>query len=204
MKLFTKATSLIIVFAIAGTVRADLTLSFSDADVLAGDQVAVTARIANDMFDQELSGYNFTIDVGNDGNALPPGISLNIGASASLATNLVNFSLADGLPPVFNFDIIASDSSGGPGSETVSATPTDLFTLVFDVDSSVAVGTQFDIGFVEPTIAAQFSLTLDGVSSNFDAVGVVETGTITVLGVPEPASTSILGVVGLLICRRSR
>lgn len=204
MNLYKNFLSLIFAIALPAIVSADLTLSFSDADVLAGDQVAVTASISNDMLTQELSGYNFTIDVANDGNSLPSGVSLNLAASSSLATNLVNFALTDGLPTAFDFDVIASDSSGGSGSETVSATPLDLFTLVFDVDPSVAVGTEFDVSFVQPAIAAQFSITLDTITANFRAIDVVQSGTVTVVGVPEPAASVALLVLGATGLNRRR
>ena len=185
---------------LTSSVRADIVLSLEqDVQTPAGSSVTVIGSIADTTGNAVLSTYNIPIDIGSNGPGLPAGIS-NVTAASSNPAGLTNF-MPQFPPAAFNFEAALSDSGAGL---TLSSTPINLFTLTFDVDSSVPVGTLFDVVFQNsPTVnggalPGAFNFTIDGTAVNsIDLPNfVVNQGQVEVVAaIPEPIS-----VLPLILC----
>jgi len=196
--------------------NAQISLSFDAIDTPNDSSVTVVASIA-DSSDSgvSLTTYNIPVDIGLDGSGIPAGVS---NVALANASSFGNFD-SPAVPSVFNYDFITSDS--GASGLALSSIPTELFTVTFDVDSGVAAGTVFDVGFqADPQVQGlsnpslfNFTITDAGGAINFNGGAppaefdfAIENGTVSVVAeaVPEPSSfvLAAFGLGGLVLRRR--
>jgi len=189
--------------------QADVIVDLSDVVVSAGSTAIVTASIADTgASPAELSAYQITLDIDTAAGFSFAGLRAITGATTALTVFDPQESFSGADP---NYDFLVN---GSGGTLQLSATPIDLFQIEFSVDASAEPGAFLPVSFVpDPTVAggvvAQpefFSFLLDGASVNgADLPGlVVNQGSITVVGIPEPSLAGILLAAGGLVCSRRR
>lgn len=202
---FATGTLLALLFTCT-TVQAQVLLSVSNEVDVAGSTLEVTVGISDTSGGGAvLNNYNIPIVLGADPSNL---FELSSGPVSSNPGSFSNFA-ANATPPVFNFDFLTSDS-GGAGI-TLSSTPTDLFTLSFDIDPAAPAGALRTVGIQQDLDnAGNLQLSLDNVSivSGSDTFGseiIVSNGSVsTPAAIPEPSALCGLLLGSLFIASRRR
>ena len=204
---FATGTLLALLFTCT-TVQAQVLLSVSNEVDVAGSTLEVTVGISDTSGGGAvLNNYNIPIVLGADPSNL---FELSSGPVSSNPGSFSNF-VANATPPlpVFNFDFVTSDS-GGAGI-TLSSTPTDLFTLSFDIDPAAPAGALRTVGIQQDLDnAGNLQLSLDNVSivSGSDTFGseiIVSNGSVsTPAAIPEPSALCGLLLGSLFIASRRR
>ena len=202
---FATGTLLALLFTCT-TVQAQVLLSVSNEVDVAGSTLEVTVGISDTSGGGAvLNNYNIPIVLGADPLNL---FELSSGPVSSNPGSFSNFA-ANPTPPVFNFDFLTSDS-GGAGI-TLSSTPTDLFTLSFDIDPAAPAGALRTVGIQQDLDnAGNLQLSLDNVSivSGSDTFGseiIVSNGSVsTPAAIPEPSALCGLLLGSLFIASRRR
>ena len=202
---FATGTLLALLFTCT-TVQAQVLLSVSNEVDVAGSTLEVTVGISDTSGGGAvLNNYNIPIVLGADPSNL---FELSSGPVSSNPGSFSNFA-ATPTPPVFNFDFVTSDS-GGAGI-TLSSTPTDLFTLSFDIDPAAPAGALRTVGIQQDLDnAGNLQLSLDNVSivSGSDTFGseiIVSNGSVsTPAAIPEPSALCGLLLGSLFIASRRR
>ncbi len=171
--------------------NADIFVEIDDVVTTAGSNVSVNVS-ASATAGEDLISIDNPLDFGIVGPGSLTGFSF-LGATAvesfdSFTPGLNPSSAEDHLQSAINFVTPIG----------LSSTPTVLYTLDFAVDSSVSDGTVFDIQILDdgtfdgnPTSFLVF----DGNFAAVDAVAI--NGSITISGVPEPVSTTLVLFVGI-------
>lgn len=187
---------------------ADFVTTPSDSTVgvtyYAADDDGATGGVA------ELTGFDITFDIGNDGLGYPTGLTFD-GATASSALlaggSGTLASPESALVAPFNWDRnVNFVYTGGSDKLVLSTTPTELFTMNFIVAPGVAGGTEFELVIVNPPTPQAGSLNFagTGLGDPLSAIDALGPGKITI-PVPEP-STAWLALLGLtgIVTRRWR
>lgn len=200
---FATGTLLALLFTCT-TVQAQVLLSVSNEVDVAGSTLEVTVGISDTSGGGAvLNNYNIPIVLGADPSNL---FALSSGPVSSNPGSFSNFA-ANATPPVFNFDFLTSDS-GGAGI-TLSSTPTDLFTLSFDIDPAAPAGALRTVGIQQDLgNAGNLQLSLDNVPIESDRFGseiIVSNGSVsTPAAIPEPSALCGLLLGSLFIASRRR
>lgn len=200
---FATGTLLALLFTCT-TVQAQVLLSVSNEVDVAGSTLEVTVGISDTSGGGAvLNNYNIPIVLGADPSNL---FALSSGPVSSNPGSFSNFA-ATPTPPVFNFDFVTSDS-GGAGI-TLSSTPTDLFTLSFDIDPAAPAGALRTVGIQQDLgNAGNLQLSLDNVPIESDRFGseiIVSNGSVsTPAAIPEPSALCGLLLGSLFIASRRR
>ena len=205
------ALSFALVHQANGQGLSDIALTLTNEVDDAGANVNVTVSIADLEGSSELTNFNLAIDFGSDNASAPTAGFVFGGATVIDGFGNLDFDLT---PVIANFDA-AFDGSGTAIS--LGEVPTDLFSLNFEIDPSVAPATTLPISIqLTPFFGASpfpglTTLTLDGTSFEADALGVDETGiqitngSITVPAIPEPTTLlPMLAAISLFTLRRKR
>lgn len=151
----------------------------------------------------EIDGFNLPLEIGGDGEGLPIGFTYNSVRIQNSLFPSFNFNMNDTGPPL-NFDgVVNSDKNDGDPDVVLglSASPTKLFDLAIDINSSVLPGTVVSINILTlPPALAGALFNVSGTNSiNSISIGSVTSGSITVTAVPEAAHL-ITAAMGVVIC----
>lgn len=179
-------------------------ISIGNISAAPGTTALVPVFATSNTADQ-VSGFNFPIDLNNDGYnlLLPPGFSLNAMPFQDSLFGTVAFNRTTPILPIIGTDGIANASSSV--NTTLSTTPTLFFNLAVDVAPNAVIGSVFPLQIEAPgdPFSAQFNVA--GPNSPVVAaptIGQPVSGSVTVI--PEPASLAAVGASLLALGTRRR
>ncbi|MCU0707248.1 MAG: hypothetical protein MUF23_03055 [Pirellula sp.] len=194
---------------------ANVVLKIGDVTVLRQDlpQLVLVPFTAISDTDIKVSGFNFNIDIGEDGQVLPTGVSLPVdhlpdteriiaqgGEANARNWNVVTEDARIAFLSLSDIFVIGNGGVGqdipilgNTGNQTGGAT---LFYLALNLDTTVS--DRIDITMPNESDDLPF---LSGSASEALKVTYLS-GSITISNVPEPSSAWLLACVAIAVCRR--
>lgn len=169
-----------------------------DPPVNAGDLASVSF-FATSNTSQQITGLNLPIDVGADGMGLPAELSFASAPLINALSAVPDLNLAPAPLSIDNVDGIANVVGFAP--VTLSTSATLLFDLQLEVDPTAPTGS-FPISINSDGTFFEIAAP-GGVVSRSDIT--VNSGSVNIVGVPEPTSALVvLACGGLVLSRRRR
>ena len=206
----TGCLAVVIALFISGQSQAQILLS---ADTVLADAgttaiVTISATDTDLVSTTTLTGFELPIEIGGNGGTAPTGLTFDV-MTTGTGIGDVNITInnTSGLTgPNYDIQVSGIPLTGGfpplPAPITLGATPTDLFTLSFEVDAGAPAGSVFPVAFLgagEATPNDVFDISGDNTGQVTFANGAV-----VVPSVPEPGSFVLIAAssFGLLLRRR--
>lgn len=183
------------------TTNAGIIVEIEDVVTTAGSIVSVGVS-ARATAGESLVSLDAPLDFGVTG---PGGLAGFTFMGATQVQNFDNFTT--GIAPSSAEDHLQSSIVFSAANAINLSSPVTLYSLDFTVSSAIADGTVFDIRILDGGTFDGNPTSFQVFDSNFDlASSTAINGSITVVGIPEPASTTIVMLAGISLAtiRRRR
>lgn len=182
--------------------RADVIFKIEDVTVTPGDQVSIGV-FAYATAGEGLDAYDLPVDVGNNGNNLPTGIT-QFGVVVTAIDTFGNLTKTAASLPFQDFDVFVSDD-GNQITLPTSSNPRHLFDILVQTDFAFSGVTPVSISTAgSPSNPPMTIVTSAGTFTPSNLTGLqLISGSIT--AVPEPSALTVLGLLmGAGVYRRRR
>ena len=189
----------LLVIMLSPTAYSDVVISSESIELIPGSLASVDFFAADPDGTGNLTGFNLPFDfgVGTDGDSIPSELSFAAPFITNAFSASVSYTPFSGTGLNVDGSVNAFDGAG----IAISATPTRIFTLNFDVASTASEGDIFDLTIIDeltgpPTAVSGSDLGTPTYNS--------PAGQIEIAAVPEPTGTLALIACGLGLAARRR